>query len=326
MSRPSLPVPPETLPERVRVALVQAAPVFLDRDRSLRRARRLIERAADEGARLVAFPETWIAGYPIWLDVAPGAALWDDPRAGALYRLLQENAVERDDEHVAMLAEAAEECAVDVVIGAHERVGRTLMNSVFLFGAHGGRALHRKLMPTHGERLVWGMGDRAMLATLPSDYGGVSALVCWEHWMPELRAALHREGALIHVAQWPWVKEMNRVASRHFAFEGRVFVLAVGTALKRGEALEAVRGRRGVPAAALEMLESMPGGDDDWLLAGGSVVHGPDGAPLAGPAAPDVELLTVDLPLARAVETLMTLDVAGHYSRPDIFRLEVRDE
>ncbi|RMF16830.1 MAG: carbon-nitrogen hydrolase family protein, partial [Alphaproteobacteria bacterium] len=319
MSHPPLPIPPEALPERVRVALVQAAPVFLDRDRSLRLARRLIELAADEGARLVAFPETWLAGYPIWLDVSPGAARWDDAGAKALYRLLQENAVEWGDEHTAMLAEAAEECAVDVVIGAHERVGRTLMNSVFLFGAHGAATLHRKLVPTHGERLVWGMAETAMLAPLPSDYGGISALVCWEHWMPELRAAVHRKGALVHVAQWPWVKEMNRVASRHFAFEGRCFVLAVGAAMTRGAALEAVRSRRGVPAPALEMLETMPGADDDWLLAGGSTVFGPDGAPLAGPAGRGEELLGVDLPLKAAVEEIMTLDVAGHYARPDIF-------
>ncbi len=325
MTSTPLPIPPEALPECGRAALVQAAPVFLDRDRSLRLARRLIERAADEGARLVAFPETWLAGYPIWLDVAPGAALWDERGAKALYRLLQENAIEWGDEHTAMLAEAAEECAVDVVIGVHERVGRTLMNSVLLFGAHGGCALHRKLMPTHGERLVWGMADRAMLATLPSDYGGISALICWEHWMPELRAALHRKGALIHVAQWPWVKEMNRVASRHFAFEGRVFALAVGAAMTRDEALEAVRARKDVPAAALEMLESIPATDDE-LFAGGSTVFGPDGAVIAGPAGPEVELLVVDLPLRKAVEETMALDVSGHYARPDIFSLEVRDD
>src|SRR6266446_6720458 len=164
---------------KVRVAIAQAAPVFLDLDRSLEKAVRLIEEAARKGARLVAFGETWLPGYPAWLDLCPGAARWDHPPAKKAYARLLENSVAIPGPETERLAEAARAHAMVVVIGVHERVPMgpghgTLYNTQIVFGADGAiLSRHRKLVPTHAERLVWGQGDGGGLAAVPTVVGRV---------------------------------------------------------------------------------------------------------------------------------------------------------
>ena len=140
--------------------------------------------------------------------------------------------------------------------------------------------------------------------------------------MPLARAAMHATGEYLHVAQWPWVKEMHQVASRQYAFEGRCFVAASGCVMSRGEVLEGAASA-GAPAAAIALLESIPGDDQRLLLRGGGAVIGPDGGYLAGPQMEDARMMMVDLDDAMIEEQRMTLDSDGHYSRPDVFALHV---
>ncbi len=318
-----LPFDPASLPDTVRVALVEAAPVYFAADQAWERAAALIRQAAAAGADLVAFPESWWGGYPVWVDSAPGAALWEEPGMQQLHRLLLAHALTLDSPYLEALRKLAREHDVDVVLGANERHGRSLLNSIFLIGRQGALKVRRKLVPTHGERLVWAGGHDQDFTPLPTAYGGVSAAICWEHWMPELRAVLHRGEALFHVAAWPVLREPYRLASRHFAFEGRCFVLAAAARLTQAELLAAV------PAdadAARALLEAIPAERDERLLAGGAAVYQPDGQPVPADESHSADLHFWTVHPAAALEAAANLDVAGHYSRPDLITVTVRED
>ena len=207
--------------EPVRVAAIQAAPVFLDLAGSLDKATTLIAEAASRGARLVAFGETWLPGYPAWLDLCPGAARWDHPAAKRLYARLGRNSMTVPGPETERLAACAREQRLVIVIGVHEQPDSgpghgTLFNTQLIFGSDGTLlSRHRKLVPTHAERLVWGPGDGGGLVAVETAVGRVGSLICWEHWMPLARQAMHESAEQIHVAAWPTVREMYQVASRH---------------------------------------------------------------------------------------------------------------
>ena len=303
----------------VRVAAIQAAPAVLDCPASLDRAERLIAGAAARGARLVAFGESWIAGYPAWLDLCPGAASWDDPGAKRVYGRLYRNSLVVPGPETERLGACARQHGVVLVIGAHERTDSgpghgTLYNTQLIFGPDGallGR--HRKLVPTHAERLVWGPGEGGGLEAVETPAGRVGTLICWEHWMPLARQAMHESAEQIHVAAWPTVSDMYQVASRHYAFEGRCFVLAVGQLIAA----------RDLPAD-LDLPGELKARPESLVVNGGTCIFGPDGALLAGPVFDREETLLIDLPLHRIAEESMALDVTGHYNRPDLFEFRVR--
>ena len=295
-------------------AVIQDSPVFLNLQASVAKSVSLIAEAAASGAQIVAFPETWLPGYPIWLDLAPNAGLWDHAPAKAIFRKLFENSVDLTGPEVVVLRRAAREHKCTVVMGANERLGSTLYNTMLYFTPHGELAgIHRKLMPTYSERLVWGQGDGSTLTVIDTPVGRVGGLICWEHWMPLLRAAMHAQHELVHVAQWPTVKEMNHVASRQYAFEGQCFVLAAGTVLRCDELRQ----------SGEELLTGIEAPADGFVMRGGSAIIAPDGSYLAAPVYDHRAILLAEINPHLATEGKLALDVDGHYSRPDIFRLEV---
>ena len=296
------------------VAIVQAE-VATDVGSGLARTAELAREAANAGAQLIVFPETWIPGYPAWLDVSRDAALWDHAPVKAVFARVADNSVAVKGAAFEALRAIARDVGATLVLGISERVdtgpGRgTLYNSLVTIGPDG-RLLnhHRKLMATYTERLVWGAGDVEGLSVVDTPAGRVGGLICWEHWMPLARQALHEAGEDIHVAVWPTVKEMHQVASRHYAFEGRCYVLAAG-ALMRASALP-------------PELEAHPGiitHPDQWVLRGGSAIIGPDGAYVQAPVYDEERVLVAELDLGRIREESMTLDVTGHYHRPELFK------
>jgi len=290
---------------------------------SLGRALELIGEAAAGGAALIVFPETWLPGYPVWIDSAPGAAIWGQPAAHALYHTLAENSITIPGPHVARLQEAARSRGVHVVMGAHERRGGTLYNTILFIDPAGGCRVHRKLTPTYAERLLWGQGDGSTLTVGPGPIGPLGGLICWEHWLPLARAAMHALGETIHVAQWPSVRELHQLASRHYAFEGQCFVLAAGTVLTRGDVIAGYRSLGAPDAGALALLESIDGDAATVLQPGGSAVIAPDASYLAGPLFDEPGILYADLDAARIARGHLLLDTDGHYSRPDVFHLRV---
>ena len=300
------------------VAVVQAAPIPLDFQAGIDKAVRLAREAIDNGARVVAFGETFLGGYPLWLDEAPGAALWDHPGTRALHAIMLEQAVVANDERLLPLQELADASGAIISIGAHERVRRSLVNNQLTFRPGLPVLDHRKLVPTHGERLIWARGDGSTLGVHQAEWGRLSTLICWEHWMPLARAAMHNLGEDVHIAAWPTVRESHQIASRHYAMEGRCFVLAAGLVQVKDDLLEGLE-RVGGSAEARELLEAIPGG---VLNRGGSLIAAPDTRVIAQAGEGD-ETLLAELDLAEVVEGLTNLDTDGHYARPDVFDLTV---
>jgi len=306
--------------KRVRVAIAQSAPVYLDKRASLAKALDLIQQATRRDAQLVAFGETWLPGYPAWLDVCPGAALWANASAKEVFAKLRNHSVTVPGEEVHALREVARDLKIVIVIGASERVDAgpgngTLYNSLLIISEDGQlRNHHRKLVPTYTERLVWGNGDGRGLEAVSTSVGRIGGLICWEHWMPLARMAMHNSGEHIHVAVWPTVNDLHQLASRHYAFEGRCFVLAVGLMMPAADVPQELP--RGVPLSL---------GDDQWVERGGSAIIGPDSHYLVQPVFNREELIVADLDFKQIDREAMTLDVSGHYARPDLFRFEKKE-
>ena len=304
----------------IPVAVVQAT-VAASLAEGLEQTQALTREAASAGAALVVFPETWLPGYPAWLDVCRDVALWDHEPTKQVFARYRAESVDVNGESGAAIARIAADARVTLVVGVSERVpsgpgSGTLFNALLTY-APDGRLLnhHRKLVPTYTERMVWGPGDSEGLRAADTPAGRVGGLVCWEHWMPLARQALHVSGEDIHVAAWPNVHERLQLASRHYAFEGRCFVLAAGSLM---------------PASSLpKQLERDPTrvpSDETLVLRGGSSIIGPDGNYIVSPRFDEPAILTATLDTAQLDAERMTLDVAGHYSRSDVFAFEVRTQ
>ena len=319
---PDTPAAPRTtlcaMPERrsaFKVAVVQYPPVTLHRDLTIDRGVSLLEEAARHGARLVSFPETWLPGYPEWLwRLRPGS---DYQLTSEIHGRLVENSVDLAAGDLKVLQAAARRLKVVVSIGIHERDGQfsrgTLYNTAVLIGTDGSILnRHRKLVPTNPERMIWGQGDASGLRVVETPSGRVGGLICWENYMPLPRFALYAQGCDIYIAP-TWAAGETWLASmRHIAAEGRCWVLGNGTAM-RGKDIPADFPHR---AQIFPDLES-------WYNPGDSVIVSPQGTIVAGPLHEKHGILYADCDPAAAVAGKRTLDVAGHYGRPDIFTLEV---
>lgn len=307
------------MPDPVTVAIIQSSPVFLDLAASVDKAIALTEKAARNGARLITFGETWLPGYPAWLDYCSDVALWDHKPSKEVFARLRQNSIVVPSGETKRFAQLAGDHKVTLILGVNERVdvgpgNGTLYNSLLTFDSEGTLANHhRKLVPTYAERLVWGNGDGAGLTSVATAAGRVGGLICWEHWMPLARQALHIAGEQIHVAVWPTVHEMHQVASRHYAFEARCFVIAAGLVMRVKD----------LPREFSETVE-MTDKPESFLLRGGSAIIGPNGQYIVAPCFDREATITAHLDLSAVDEERMTLDVSGHYSRPDIFDFQVR--
>ena len=300
---------------KITVAMAQAIPAVLNREAAVEKACAWILEAGRRGASILAFPETWLPVYPFWCDAGTFSA-WGHEGAKRLQARLARESVVVPSTDTDRIAHAAGEANCAVVLGVNERgPSGTLYNTMLVFSELGELVgHHRKLVPTFGERLVWGHGDAAGLRTYEVAEVKLGGLICWENWMPLPRQVLHAEGEQVHVALWPHVKELHQLATRHYAFEGRTYVLAPGMFL---------------PKSAIPQdfelapdLAALP----DPILPGGSCIAGPDGSWVVEPQFDREDLVTAELDLSRLDEERLVLDTGGHYSRPDLFQLTVNRE
>lgn len=303
----------------LRLAIVQQKPVYLDLSASMQKAVSILQEAAQAGAELVVFGETWFCGYPAWIDYLPNIALWGHQATEMVFAEMLDNGLEVPGKETQILCQMAADLGLYIVLGCNERLTEgagqgTIYNSLLIISNRGVIVVHhRKLMPTYTEKLLYGSGDGHGLQTADTDFGKLGGLICWEHWMPLTRQTMHLAGEHLHIALWPAVNDLHQLASRHYAFESQSFVVAVGQILQVKD----------LPKQ-FELPADLAQTPDRYLLNGGSAVIGPDSNYLLEPQFDREELLIYEISdLAAAKRGRLKLDVSGHYNRPDVFNLEV---
>jgi nitrilase len=295
---------------RSKVAVVQAASVAFDLERTLQKAEALASDAASQGARLLVFPEAFLSAYPRGL--AFGAVVGSRSEAGREeYLRYWESSVEVPGPAVTRLSGIARHNGIYLVMGVVERDGGTLYCSVLFFapdGTHLGK--HRKVMPTASERLIWGFGDGSTMPVFDTPVGKIGALICWENYLPLMRAAMYAKGIQIYCAPTADARDSWLATVRHIAVEGRCFVLSCNQFNRR----------RDFPD---EYASSFSNEAETVVTRGGSCIVDPFGNFIAGPNTDDEAILIAEIDLGQIVRGKFDLDVVGHYSRPDIFQLHV---
>ncbi len=296
----------------VNVAVVQAGSVPFDPGACVDKAVRLIGQAAADGARVIVFPEAFITGYPKGLNYGLVVGARDAPGREE-FRLYLDGAIDVPGPYTMRLGEAAAANGSYVVIGVVERELGTCYCTV-LFFAPDGQLLgkHRKLMPTALERMIWGFGDGSTLTVVDSPYGRIGSVICWENYMPMLRMAMYSKNVALYCAPTADDRDTWLPSMQHVALEGRCFVLTACQFVRRKDFPETVR-------------VSLGDSPDAVLMRGGSAIINPLGRVLAGPHFEGEIILSAILDLKDIGRGKFDFDVAGHYSRPDVFRLMVNE-
>ena len=305
--------------DRLKIAIAQIAPVWLDRAATLDKVVGSIETAAGQGARLVAFGEALVPGYPFWVERTDGARFESDLQKD-LFAHYVEQAVDIRGGELRSVCDAAREHGISVYLGTIERDpsqrGSSLYCTMAYIDETGELASsHRKLMPTYEERLVWSPGAGHGLRTHAIGAFTVGGLNCWENWLPLARASLYGQGENLHVAIWPGNRRNTEDITRFIAKESRSYVLSVSGLMRRSDVGESL------PHA--ELLQSSA---DDWMADGGSCLADPDGNWLIEPIVGEETVVTAEIDHRVVRRSRQTLDVSGHYSRPDVTRLSVNRE
>lgn len=295
-----------------RVAVVQAGAVPFDSIGSVEKACSLAVDAAKQGAKLVVFPEAFVSVYPKGLDFGARVGM-RSPEGRDDFRRYWESAIDVPGPATDILAASARDNNIYLVIGVIERDIGTLYCTVLFFAPDGKlMGKHRKLMPTAMERLIWGFGDGSTLPVFETPLGKIGSVICWENYMPMLRMAMYSKGIQLYCAPTADDRDTWIPTMQHIALEGRCFVLASCQYIKRG-------------AYPKDYLAIQGDDPDTLIIRGGSCIVGPLGQILAGPDYEGECILTADIDFGDIARGKYDFDVAGHYARPDVFRLYVNE-
>jgi len=300
-----------------RIAAVQAAPIFLNREATVEKACTLISEAGSQEARLIVFPESFIPAYPDWVWAVPPGR---EKILSQLYAELLAQAVEIPSAATERLGQAAKRAGAYVAMGVTERdtegSGASLYNTLVYFDPEGNvLGKHRKLVPTGGERLVWAQGDGSTLQVYDTPFGKIGGLICWENYMPLARYTMYAWGTQIYIAAtWdrgePWLSTL-----RHIAKEGRLYVVGCCIAMRMDD----------IPDQ-FEFKQKFYSPEREWINVGDSAIVSPEGDFIAGPVRMKEEILIAEVDPQQMRGPKWILDVAGHYARPDVFELTVNRE
>ena len=300
--------------DSLTIGLAQIAPVWLDRTATLDKVNSYVEQAARQGCGLVAFGEALVPGYPFWLELTDGAR-FDSALQKTIFAEYAAQAVQPESGHLDQVRATAARNRIAVYLGCVERAvdrgGHSLYCSLMFIDPEGEiGSIHRKLMPTYEERLVWSAGDGHGLRTHPLGPFRAGGLNCWENWMPLARAALYAQGEDLHVAVWPGGIHNTRDITRFIALESRSYVASVSGLMRREDIGGSSAWREMVAAASPDLLAN-----------GGSCIAAPDGEWLIAPCGPEERLLVATTDHRRVLEERQNFDPSGHYSRPDVTQL-----
>ena len=293
----------------VCAAVVQSSSVFFDRKRSIEKTLQLTADAVGKGAELIVFPEAFISAYPRGMDF--GAVVGSRTDEGReLFRRYWASSIDVPGSEIDILAQAAQDHKVHLVIGVIERDGGTLYCTVLFFSPDGYLGKHRKLMPTASERLVWGYGNGSTLPVYDTSLGKLGSVICWENYMPFLRMAMYSKGIQLYCAPTADNRDSWHASMRHIATEGRCFVLSCNQFVRAKDYPE----------------DLCPSDDPEEIISrGGSCIVDPFGNFLVEPHFGSEAILTADLDMAEIARGKYDFDVVGHYARPDVFQLLVNE-
>jgi nitrilase len=305
--------------DSLTVGLAQIAPIWLDREATAAKVNSYVEEAARQGCGLVAFGEALVPGYPFWLALTDGAR-FNSTLQKTIFAEYAAQAVQPEAGHLDQIRATAARNRIAVYLGCVERAadrgGHSLYCSLIFVDPNGEiGSIHRKLMPTYEERLVWSAGDGHGLRTHRLGPFRAGGLNCWENWMPLPRTALYAQGEDLHVAVWPGGIHNTRDITRFIAIESRSYVASVSGLMRKEDIGGSWEWREIVSAASPEVLAN-----------GGSCLAAPDGTWLLTPSGPTEELFVTTIDYRRILEERQNFDASGHYSRPDVTRLEVNRE
>jgi len=301
----------------MKLGIAQLAPIWLNKAATTKLIIQQIEMAAAQGIELLAFSETFLSGYPFWV-CRTNAAAFEDQRQQRAYGQFLEEAVEISGPEIEAITQACRDFKVGVYLGVNERGSRAGRGTVWctLVTIHPQKGMlgaHRKLMPTHDERLCWGAGDAQDLRTHEFGAFRVGGLNCWENWIVPARMALYQDGEDVHISIWPGNASVTRNLPQLVAHEGRVWSASVCGLLSMSD----------VPSD-FEYYNDLIADGTDVIFSGGSMIISPDQKIVAEIAAGIAGIASYDIDMGSIREARHNFDPAGHYSRPDIFALEVR--
>ncbi len=304
------------LENTLSVGLAQISPVWLDREATIEKVITMIDQAADRHCAIVAFGEALLPGYPFWVERTEGAR-FDSDFQKSMYAHYAAQAVCIEDGHLDSIRDRCAQRGIATYLGTIERAadrgGHSLYCSMVFIDAQGEiQSVHRKLMPTYEERLVWGIGDGNGLRTHKLGAFTVGGLNCWENWLPLARASLYAQGEDLHFAIWPGNVRNTEEITRFIARESRSYVVSVSSLMRRSDIPETLPGSDLLLATA-----------DDLMADGGSAVAAPDGAWVLPPQCGDEDLYVVEIDHKKVLEERQNMDPSGHYSRPDVTQLIV---
>jgi len=297
-----------------KAAVVQTAPVFLDKNATVDKTCGLIDQAAGNGASLIVFPEAFIPAYPDWVWVLPPAR---KAIINELYKKFLENSVTIPDDSTRRLCRAAKEAGIYLAIGINERNSESSNSSIYntiLYIDPEGNILgkHRKLIPTGGERLMWSRGDGNTLVSFNTEIGKLGGLICWENYMPLARNAMYAAGVQVYVAPTWDSSEAWQIAMRHIAREGGMFVLSCAPCVRSSDIPDSYEFKKYYPD------------DRDFFNKGNSCIVDPAGKIISGPLENRQSILYAEIDLNLIPAQKWLFDVAGHYSRPDVFDFSIK--
>jgi nitrilase len=304
-----------TITDELTIALAQIAPVWFDREKTLAKVSDAISDAAAKGAQLVAFGEALVPGYPFWIEYSNVTA-FNSAFHKSFHAEYVKQAVCIERGHLDKVCEVARGKKIAVYLGIIERPkdrGESVYASLVYIDSSGEiRSVHRKLMPTYDERMTWATGDGNGLRTHEIGAFTVGGLNCWENWMPLARTSLYAQGEDLHVAVWPGAKRNTIEITRFIALEARSFVASVSGLMRKSD----------LPGN-LPGIEKVVSNAPEFLANGGSCIAGPDGQWIVEPFCDEEKLVVASLDHARVSEERQNFDPTGHYSRPDVFKLNV---
>lgn len=300
---------------KLKVAAVQISPIFLDKNKTWLKLLGYLEEAVKNGAELITWGETLIPGYPQWVGVSDGASFNNDDQK-ASYLKYWEEAVALDGKIISAMKDFSRKHGVMLMGGILEQSHSSVYATLITIDNGELLSRHRKIKPTYEERLVWADGDGKGLKVFDTKIGKVGGLNCWENWLPLARAALHKQGEIVHVAVWPGSLRNTEDITRFMALEGRSWVISVSGMLQKENVQHLSKDEFPVIEKVLE--------SKGYWNNGGSVIVNPKGEIVAGPLVDEEGIIYADLDREIVIKERQNFDISGHYSRFDIFDFNIR--